>query len=150
MKWHVLVSLVVLAALPAAVSAQHLQTLQIGHIPQVADRAPTIWGMSGMEMLRITQSIGSVTPITRTLTFEARTVEILSRTQTPPLRSSDIRVVTNRGHDYIAVRRYMLLEVLPEDARAEHTTKTSLAHKWAARVRRVLPQVAPLPNRFGV
>jgi hypothetical protein len=160
-KWTVKTLCLLLMIAPIVVSAQTrarrsvrterpLQELQIGRIPQVDDRSPSTWGMSGMEMIRVTQSIGSATPITRTLTYDARTVEILSRTQAPPLRPRDIRVVSRGGHVYIGVRAYLLLEVMPEDARAEHTSKAALAQKWAARVRRVLPQVAPTPNRFGV
>jgi hypothetical protein len=86
----------------------------------------------------------------RTATFDARTVEILSRTQAPPLRASDIKTVSQNGRQYIVVRRYLLMEVMPEDARAEKTSMGELARRWAERVRKVLPQIAPTPNRFGV
>jgi hypothetical protein len=150
MKWYALALFGVLAVLPARESAAQLQRLPIGNIAMVDDRSPTMWGMSGMEILRITRSIGSVTPIMRTETFDARTVEILSRTQAPPLRARDIRAVSQNGHDYVAVRNYLLLEVLPEDARAEKMSRGDLARKWAESIRRVLPQVSPMPNRFGV
>jgi hypothetical protein len=131
-------------------AAQQFETLPIGRIPPINDPAPTTWGMSGMEILRVTQSIGATTPIMRTETFDARTVEILSRVQAPPLRLADIRVVSRSDRVFIIVGRYMLLEVMPEDARAQHTTRAALAEKWALSVRRVLPQVSPMPNRFGI
>lgn len=149
MKWFYALSLAALCALPTAASAQRFQVLAIGHIPAVADKSPTMWGMSGMEIFKITQSIGSITPIMRTEAMDARTVEILSRTQAPRLRPEDVKVVSHNGRHFVVVRRYMLTEVLPEDARAEHTSTATLAHRWAAAVRRVFPQVAPTPNRFG-
>ncbi|HEV2473186.1 MAG TPA: hypothetical protein VGS41_11005 [Chthonomonadales bacterium] len=148
MKWYVLVSVAVLALLPTAVMAQ--QWLPIGNIPRIDDKSATTWGMSGMEIIRITQSDGNFTPIMRTETFDARTVEILSRTQSPPLRSRDVHVLSMNGRRYIAVRRYLLMEVKPQDARAAGTSLAALAHRWAVRIGQVLPQVAPMPSRFGV
>ena len=99
---------------------------------------------------KISESMGNFTPIMRSMACDARTVEILSRTQAPPLRASDVKRVTKNGKQYIVVRRYMLVEVTPKDARAANTNTAALANKWASRVRRVLPQVAPTPSRFGV
>ena len=148
MKWLVLTLFAVLAAVPVTAKAQVV--LPIGNIPQIDDRAPTTWGMSGLEIIRITQSDGHITPIMRTETFDARTVEILSRTQAPPLRASDINVLSRGGRDFIVVRRYLLLQVLPQDARAAGTSARELAHRWLMAIRHVLPQVAPMPSRFGV
>ena len=148
MKWLALALFAALAALPVAASAQVV--LPVGHIAQVDDRSPTTWGMSGMEILRITQSDGNFTPIMRTETFDARTVEILSRTEAPPLRARDINITTRGNRYFITVRRYLLLEVRPQDARAAGTSQRALAHTWLASIRRVLPQVAPMPSRFGV
>lgn len=149
MKWITALGLFAVLAIPTAASAQRFQVLAIGKIPAIADKSPTTWGMSGMEMFKITQTLGSMTPIMRTETLDARTVEILSRTQAPRLRGSDVKVVNRGNHSYIVVRRYLLTEVTPEDARAEHMSTASLASKWASAVRRVFPQVAPTPNRFG-
>jgi hypothetical protein len=149
MKWYGLFALAAIAAIPATASAQNIKTVAIGTFPQIDDRSSTVWGMSGMEMVTINASVGNRTPIMRTAIYDARTVEILSRTQAPPLRQSDIRAVKANGKDYVTVRNYLLIEVMPEDARAEHTSTAALARNWAARVRRVLPQVAPTPNRFG-
>lgn len=149
MKWYAVLPILAVAALPAAANAQEIRTVSIGHIAQVSDRAPSLWGMSGMSIFRISQTVGSFTPIMRTEVMDARTVEILSRTQAPPLRASDIKAVSRNGRDFITVRNYLLFEVTPQDARAEGMSKAALARKWAANVRHVLPQVAPMPSRFG-
>ena len=149
MKWFYALGLAALCAMPTAASAQRFQVLAIGNIPAIADRGPTTWGMSGMEIFRVTQTIGSMTPIMRTEAMDARTVEILSRTQAPRLKGEDVKVVNQNGKSYIVVRRYMLTEVTPADARAEGMSVSALASKWASAVRKVFPQVAPTPNRFG-
>lgn len=150
MKWILVALTVSLCSMAQISQAQRPITLDIGNIAQIEDRAPTMWGMSGMQIFRISQSLGNVTPIMRTEEMDARTVEILSRTQAPPLRASDIRAVQSNGRDYIAVRRFMLLEVKPQDARAEKASTSALTRRWADQVRRVLPQVCPMPNRFGI
>ncbi len=147
MKWFLLPVLVALVAAPTVVRAQEL--VPIGHIPQIDDRSPTTWGMSGMEMVKINASIGNTTPIMRSEIMDARTVEILSRTQAPPLRPGDIRAVNRGGREFILVRRYLLTEVMPQDAQAAHSSLTATANQWASSIRRVLPQVAPTPSRFG-
>ena len=149
MKWTLALGLAALCAMPIPASAQRFQVLAIGNIPTIADKSPTMWGMSGMEIFRISQTIGNMTPIMRTETIDARTVEILSRAQTTSLHAEDVKVVQENGKHYIVVRRFLLTEVTPEDARAEGTTASALAAKWASAVRRVFPQVAPTPNRFG-
>jgi len=65
-------------------------------------------------------------------------------------RPGDVRVVTRDGRQLIVVRHYLLVEVLPKDARAEGTSVRLLAQRWVRAVQRVLPQVAPAPNRFGI
>lgn len=149
MKWYGFLPILALAATPAVTSAQTIKTISVGKIAQVDDPSPTVWGMSGMEMVKLVASVGNKTPIMRSETFDARTVEILTRTQAPPLRQSDIRAVKRNGRDYVTVRNWLLIEVMPQDARAEGVSTASLARKWASRVRQVLPQVAPTPNRFG-
>jgi len=127
-----------------------MKVLDIGSIGRVEDRAPTTWAMSGMSMIHLTRSDGSFTPIMRSLRMDARTVEILCRTQAPPLSERDVHTASLNGHEYVMVRGYMLAEVLPQDAHAERTTVSTLARRWAQAVRTVLPQVAPFPNRFGI
>jgi len=149
MKWYGFMLAIAISAAPAALNAQTIKTISIGKIAQVDDSSPTVWGMSGMEMVKLAATSNGHTPIMRSETFDARTVEILTRTQAPPLRQSDIRAVTKNGRNYVTVRNYLLIDVMPEDARASGESTAALARKWAASVRRVLPQVAPTPNRFG-
>ncbi len=77
-----LITAVGLAGIPLKASAQIV--LPIGLITPVAATEPAMWAMSGMEMVNVTQTIGGESPISRTLKWDARTVEILSRTQNPP------------------------------------------------------------------
>src|SRR2546423_14109519 len=128
MKRFMFCILAVIAA-PGACGAQKL--VPIGRVPNVRNNAPTVWGMSGMEMIKLTQSDGRRSPVSRTMVWDARTVEILSRTQSPPLRPSDIKWVSKNGREMVTVRRYLLCEVSPRDARAEGTSKAALAQKWA-------------------
>jgi hypothetical protein len=153
MKWSVLALLAVLSALPATVSAQNLITIgdrESFFIAKNDDRSPAMWGQSEHVLFYIHYTDGDMTPLMRTQMLDARTVEILTRTQAPRLRASDVHVVSQNGHEYIAVRKYMLMEVMDGDARAANTSKTTLANRWADSVRRVLPQVAPRPSETGV
>lgn len=157
MKWSAVALALCLAAMPAfgkphKQGRPHMALMfpPTGHIATVSDPSPTVWGLSGYEMIKVAQSVNGMTPIMRTELWDARTVEILSGTQNPPLRPSDIRAVSTNGHDYIAVRRFILLEVTPEDARANRTNRSALANKWASSVRKVFPVVAPTPSRFGI
>jgi hypothetical protein len=50
----------------------------------------------------------------------------------------------------IVVRRYYLLDVKPQDAKAEGISTAALAQKWADSVRRALPAIAPQPSKFGL
>ncbi len=144
MKWIVVALLGAFAGVPGVVSAQEI--LPIGNIPRIESAAPTMWAMSGFEIINIKKSDGAMTPIMRSEVLDARTVEILSRVQSPPLRASDIKTMGNK----IVVRRYLLAEVKPQDARAEGVSTSALTARWAASTRRVLPQVAPLASRFGI
>jgi len=123
--------------------------LQVGKIFPVDDPSPTVWGISGFEIIPVKKTVSGETPVTRTLRWDARTVEILSRTQAPPLAAKDIKHVSKGGREMIVVRRYLLMDVTDADAKAEGMSKTALAAKWASNVRRVLPQVAPTPSPFG-
>lgn len=150
MKWYLSALLGAIVLTPGGVFAQTMMVPSVGRISTVESRSPTTWAMSGMEMIHLTQSDGAFTPMMRSLRMDARTVEILSRTQAPPLNGEDIHTFAQNGHEYVVVRRYLLAEVLPRDARAEGTTVALLARKWARSVRWVLPQVAPTPNPFGI
>ena len=148
MKWLALVIFATLTVVSARTSAQ--EVVPIGNLPHIDDTAPTWWAMSGFEIIRISQSDGDKTPIMRTQIMDARTVEILSRTQAPPLRASDIRVLSQGGRQMVVVRRYLLTEVKPQDAQAEGVSMAALAKRWAASTRNALPKVSPTPNRFGI
>src|SRR2546421_9166031 len=106
--------------MPMAASAQNIQNISIGKIAQVDDPAPTMWGMSGKDIFKISQTVNGFTPIMRILACNARTVEILSRTQAPPPRASDVKTLNNNGNQYIAVRRSMLMQWPPTHTRARH------------------------------
>ena len=147
-KWSAFALLGALVAAPAACPAQ--QTIAIGNIQRVDDPSATTWAMSGYNIFRVSQPDGPDSPITRTLRYDARTVEILTRTQSPPLDASDVRTVSRNGRYYVVVRRYILAEVRPQDAKAVNMTQTQLATDWASHVRSVLPKVALLPGRFGI
>ena len=146
--WSNIGTILVMASLPALASAQEM--VPIGTIQAVESSEATTWSMSGFEIIPLRVKDGNDTPITRSLKMDARTVEILSRTQTPPLRASDVKVMNHRGKTVIVVRRYYLTDVKPADARAEKTSVNALAQRWAASARRALPAVAPLPSRFGI
>jgi hypothetical protein len=147
-KLLVLLAFVALASAPLKSGAQII--LPIGTIIAVADSNPTVWGMSGMEMVKVTRSIGNESPVSRTMAWDARTVEILSRTQAPPLSAKDVKIVAKNGRQMVVVRRYLLMEVMDQDAQAAGTSKSALAETWATAIRKVLPAVAPLGSRFGI
>ena len=149
MKWLALTLFAMLLAVSAR-TASAQEVLPIGNLPQIDDPSPIWWAMSGFEIIRVSVNDGNKTPIMRTQIMDARTVEILSRTQAPPLRPGDIHVMSVNGREMIVVRRYLLTEVKPQDARAVGTSQSELAKRWAASVRNVLPRVAPTPGRFGV
>ena len=148
MKWTISLALLLTAAISPMASAQTV--LPIGHIPNIADSSPTVWGMSGMEMITVKASSGGMSPISRTEVWDARTVEILSRVQAPPLRASDVKRMSKNGRELILVRKYLLAEVMPEDAQAAGTNKRALADQWVKSVQKVLPLVAPIGSRFGI
>ena len=149
MKFSTLIgAALVLGGLPIIASAQ--ESLPIGNIPAIEATNATVWAMSGFEIIPLKASSGGDTPLTRSMKLDARTVEILSRTQSPPLRASDFKVMTMNKATYVVVRRYILTNVTAADAKAESTSVSALASRWAASTRKVLPQVAPLPNRFGI
>ena len=144
MKWITAAALVGVCALARPAAAQ--EVLPIGEVATVADKGASTWAISGFEMFRLSQSAGKDTPIMRTEKCDARATEIFSRATAPALRKSDIKVVGNK----IVVRRYLLLEVTPSDAKAEGMSTSALAAKWAGATRKYLPQVQPFGGRFGI
>jgi hypothetical protein len=147
MHLTVLAAMAVVAYGPGVRGAERLVRLPIGRIPVVESRAPATWGLGGMSMVNLTATVNRRTPIMRTLEWDARTVEILSRIGKPGLRRGQIRLAHDGGKTYICVGPYLLLEVTPADARAAKKDVAALAQEWLAQVRRVLPQVAPVGSR---
>ena len=148
MKWKIftLFCLTALFARPAVAQVN----VPIPPLPQVDVSGPYLWGLGGHEIINVKASADGKNPYMRCAVFDARTVEILNRTQAPPLRAGDIKVVNMGGHPWIVVRKYILTDVKPQDAKAEGTSVPALADKWARSVRKALPDVAPKGSQFGV
>lgn len=148
MRKRVLVAIfAALAGLP--MSAQAFVVLPVGNIPRVEEEQSTLWGLSGAGLFHVRTGHYDETPIMRTLRWDARLVEILTRTQDSPLRPDDIRIATAQGGVYIVLRNYLLLEVTLGDALEAGVSRRALAQHWAARLRAVLPAVIPMVNRRG-
>ncbi len=148
LKWVLAAAMLAAVVFPATSKAQTV--VAIGNIGKVEDKTPILWGIGGLEIFTVKHSDGGFTPIMRTQVYDARTVEILCRTQAPRIRPSDVHVVSRGGHDYVMVRQYLLIEVKPQDAESEGMSKGELATKWAHRLGQVLPAIAPAPSKFGV
>jgi hypothetical protein len=154
MKRSVMAAFAALAVLPVAASAakpaRPIERLYIGHIAAVNDPKPTTWAISGYEIIPLRVSDGNFTPIMRSEQYDARMVEIFTRTEAPPLSARDIRAETINGHHYVVVRNYLLAEVKPQDARAVGMSEEALARQWVASCKRSLPHIAPIAGRFGI
>ena len=148
MKWIAIALFAALTAAPIASSAQRM--VPISPIPRVEDKSPTLWGLGGFEIINFKHSDSKYTPFERVELADARTVEILSRVQAPPLRSEDIRSETRNGKTLITVRNWLLLEVDPGDAKADNKSVPDIADKWVSTLKRVLLKVAPKPSETGV
>ena len=148
MKWFAIALFAALIAAPVVGSAQRL--VPISPIPRVEDKSPTLWGLGGYEIIYFKNSDTRYTPFERVELADARAVEILSRVQAPPLRTSDIRSEVRDGKTIITVRNWLLLEIHPNDAKADNELVSVLADKWVSTLRRVLPAVAPKPSQLGL
>ena len=148
MKWFAFALFAAMTAAPIVGSAQRM--VPIGNIPRVEDKSPSLWGLGGYELIYFKSSDSKYTPFERTELADARTVEILSRVQAPPLNAGDIRSEMRGGKNIITVRNYLLVELVPEDAKADNKSMSELAGSWVATLRRVLPKVAPRPSITGV
>lgn len=148
MKFIAFVGMGALALLASSSLAENqaFRTVYTGQIPVVHNNSPKWWAISGYDIVHISQRDGNMTPIMRTEEFDARTVEILSRTEAPPLRGSDIRAVGSM----VVVRDYLLMQVRPQDAQAVNMSQDALAQIWAKSVRKALLNIAPQPGRLGV
>jgi hypothetical protein len=148
MKWTVLSLFCLTLLFGRAASAQVM--VPIPPLPHVDVSGPYLWGIGGHEIINVKASADGHNPYERCALMDARTVEILNRTQAPPLRASDIHIVNHGGDPIIVVRKFYLTDVKPVDAKAEKTSLSALAQKWARSVQRALPDVAPTASRFGV
>lgn len=137
-----------LMAAPVVGSAQKL--VPIGEIPRVDDKSPQLWGLGGFEIIYFKRPDSKYNPLERVELTDARAVEILSRVQAPPLRTSDIRSEVRGGKAMITVRNWLLVEMTEADAKADNKSVSTLADSWVATLRRVLPQVAPRPSQTGI
>ncbi len=148
MKWMVLTLLCAVSLFGRAASAQEM--VPIPPLPHVDQTGPYLWGIGGHEIIYVKASADGHNPYERCALMDARTVEILNRTQAPPLRPSDIKVVSYGGRDMIVVRRYYLTDVKAVDAKAEGSSIGAVTQKWAKSVRVALPDIAPRPGKFGL
>lgn len=148
MKWIAFALFAAMTAAPVVSSAQ--RTVPIGNIPRVEDKAPALWGLGGLEIIYFKTGDSKYTPFERVELADARTVEILSRVQAPPLKPEDIRSEMRGGKGIITVRNYLLLEMQAADAAADNKSMSDLAGSWVSTLRKVLPKVAPRPSATGV
>jgi hypothetical protein len=151
MKWTLLTLVCALCVLGQAAIAQgKIQTVPISPPPHTDVSGPYLWGIGGHEIILVKARADGWNPYERCSILDRRTVEILTRTQAPPLRAKDFKVVTVGGQDVIVVRKYLLTNVTGADAKADGTSRDALAAKWARSVRVALPDVAPRAGRYGI
>ncbi len=142
MNWKSILLAAGLATMPIIASAD--VHLAIGSLPKIESTAQADWAMSGYTIFKIRKTIGDTTPIMRTQILDARLVEILSRTESPRLSSSDIKVVRKNGRTCICIRDYFLTYITEADAEASGQTLPQLTEQWLQAARRALPQIAPV------
>lgn len=142
MNCKMLILIAGLATMPVIGSAEiHVA---IGSLPKIESTAPSDWAMSGYTIFKLRKSIGEATPIMRTQILDARLVEILSRTESPRLKSSDIKAVRKNGRTCICIRDYFLTYITEADAEASGQTVSQLTGQWLQSARTALPQIAPI------
>ena len=145
---HTLIVIVSLIGLAGAAGAQELTP--VSYIHTSSDAGPYMWAIGGHEIVNVKASSGRLNPFMRAALYDERMVEILSRTQFPRLRASDIRAISVNGRNMVVIRGYLLMDVLDQDARVEGVSKSVLADRWARSVKRALRAIAPKPGSFGV
>lgn len=128
---------------PAPVVARHGAAQNDARSPGTQDPNAGLVAVGGVEILRIRVAAPGHTVEERANTIQSRLVPILAD---PTLRPSDVHVEPN-GADYkLMVKSRLLVTVTRQDAAATDSTPGRLAARWAAHVRRVLPQVSVRPN----
>jgi len=148
MKWLVLSLICLIGLFGRAASAQEM--IGIPPLPHVDVSGPYLWGIGGHEIINMKASADGLNPFERCAVLDARTVEILNRTQSPPLRADDIKLMSKGGREIIVVRKYYLVDVKAADAKASGTSTAALAQKWVRSVKVALPDIAPKGSKFGV
>lgn len=148
MKWMVLTLLCGLGMFGRAASAQEI--VPISPPPHVEHSGPYLWGIGGHEIIYVKAGSGGWNAYERVSILDRRTVEILTRAQAPPLRPGDFKVIQKGGKNVLVVRRYLLTDVNPADAKADGMSLGAVSQKWNASVRRAFPDIAPRPGRFGI
>ncbi|HLJ57666.1 MAG TPA: hypothetical protein VKT77_21705 [Chthonomonadaceae bacterium] len=148
MKWTVLTLLFALTLFGRAASAQVM--VPISPPPHVDQAGPYLWGIGGHEIIYVKASAEGWNAYERCSILDRRTVEILTRAQAPPLRSGDFKVVERGGRTMLVVRKYLLTDVTPADAKADGSTVHATAEKWISSVRRAYPDIAPRAGKFGI
>jgi hypothetical protein len=150
MKWLEKIVIVVAIGLSAVCQGQNYKVPYVGNITPMHSRAPVLWGIGGMSIIQVTQSIGKLTPIMRSEIYDARTVEILSSKAAQSMQPGDVKVVNDHGRIVLTACGFLLAEATQKDAKAEHTTPAALANQWAISVRKVFIDIYPLMNKNGV
>ena len=110
--------------------------------------AEAVWAIAGKQVLRLSATVGGLTPEKRVEMMDQRVNEMLSKGD-GTLTAADITVKEFAGAFAIAVHGDILVTATPKDAEAQHTTSEKLARTWLTAVRNTLPQLAPRVNKRG-
>lgn len=113
-----------------------------------ASRADAVWAIAGKQVLRLSASIGGLSPEKRVEMIDERVNEFLSKGDTT-LSAADITIKENGGTFTVLVRGDVLVTATGKDAVAQHTTSEKLARTWLTAIRNTLPQLAPRVNKRG-
>ena len=150
MKILAILAMVVIIGVPHISNAQTMNRLNTGKMVLMTDKSPVCWGIGGIPIINIRACAGNLTPMDRSMVYDARTVEILSKCVNNPLHPKDFKVQKWNRHIYIVVRDDFLAEVLPQDAAATGMSQMELANEWAKSVRKAFMRIEPIQNKKGV
>ncbi len=104
----------------------------------------------GKEILTFRTTVNGFSPKQREGILEERITNILSETEHPPLRASDIRLVRRNHQMIITVRGHLLVTVTKQDARANRGTRQTVGSIWLRHFRAVLPGASPVPKKSAL
>lgn len=148
MKWMVLTLLCALSLFGRVASAQ--ENVPISPPPHTDHSGPYLWGIGGQEIIYMKANADGWNTYERCSILDRRTVEILTRAQAPPLRASDFKVMSKGARNVLVVRKYILTDVTPDDAKADGMSVSGTAAKWNSSVRKAFGTIAPRPGSFGL